>query len=125
MNDSLASVIYTARAALMCDAGEPHVGPDQIEGSDHGHTVCWVLGELVRVASRYEELLTRIKGARCETCGGTGEGFTGLVGECSPCDGTGRTPGIIDRLEAICNRQDFPPHDLEPVIATLREAVES
>ena len=28
----------------LCAAGEPWVGPDAVEGSDHGHTSCMWLG---------------------------------------------------------------------------------
>lgn len=31
-----------------CRAGEPHVGSDWIEGSDHGHTACYAMGLAAR-----------------------------------------------------------------------------
>lgn len=33
----------------LCAAGEPWVGSDAVEGSDHGHTSCMWLGEAIRL----------------------------------------------------------------------------
>lgn len=35
-------------AGYLCPAGEPWVGPDAVEGSDHGHTSCYFFGRAIK-----------------------------------------------------------------------------
>ena len=49
----LPSAIRYLKLHHLCPAGELWVGDDQMAGSDHGHSLCWALGAVLR---RLDEL---------------------------------------------------------------------
>ena len=56
--ENLAMAIGYFRQHVICQAGEPWVGDDQLAGSEHGHTDCWAAGTLVAAV---EQMTTWIR----------------------------------------------------------------
>lgn len=78
----IADAIWTAEK-MMCPKDEPHTGDDN--RTDHGHTLCWVLGELLneieRLRAAGDALANQItRPCRCV------EAHDGAINEtCAPC----------------------------------------
>lgn len=79
--ENLAMALRYARAHMMCPAGEPWVGDDQLAGADHGHSQCWATGALVGAV---EELTAWIRANR------------GRLHRPTCLDGNGCRCGLID-----------------------------